>query len=279
MRLSWRSDRKADAQLRFRAVCVLAVQMALACVLHATPTLAETRLHALLDVLQAYEQAGHRFVYSNDLVMRDLEVRIDLDTGLTIPGLKAALGDVGFFLDGTEDRNGATVWYIVPVTESTQTSKPVSGRGVDARTGQPLSGVRVEIGSQVAYTDTEGRFELANGNAPAIQVSRQGYEAVELTPTERLDALLEISLEAEDRLEEVVVVSSRYALERSNGSSVHTLTSQDFEKTPEFGDDALRVACRTKHWCSLTMWNCWSHSISRIFRVFFPDSIPVSSSR
>lgn len=240
MRLSWRSDHRSDAQRRrFWPACVLA---ALACSLNAAPALAETRRHSLLDVLEAYEQSGFRFVYSNDLVLRDPDVRIDLDTGHTIPALKTALEDVGFSLDGAEDRNGARIWYIVPVARASQPDKPVSGRVVDARTGQPLSGVRVEIGSQVAYTDAEGRFELPRVDAPAIQVSRQGYEAVELTPAQRLDALLEISLESADRLEEVVVVSSRYALRRSNGSSVHTLTSQDFERVPAFGDDALRIA-------------------------------------
>jgi len=53
---------------------------------------------------------------------------------------------------------------------------------------------------------------------------------------------LRISLESTRRLEEVVVVSSRYALQRRRGESVHTLDAHDIETIPEFGDDALRAA-------------------------------------
>jgi len=242
MKSLWRSDRADEPRYGAWSVRSLTIQIALACALCSAQTFAEIQPHPLIHVLEVYEQEGHQFVYSNDLVMRDLQIRIDLDLVLSIRGLEVALDEVGYFLDGTENRNGVTVWYIVPTGTDSEPGNPVTGRVTDARTGQPLSGVRVEVGSQVAYTDAEGRFTLPPVNAPAIQVSREGYQAIELTPQARLDALLEIGLEAEQSLEEVVVVSSRYALERSSGSSVHTLTSQDFEKIPEFGDDALRVA-------------------------------------
>lgn len=245
----WRS---AQRDREFRKIrTIRALIAALICAQCALPAVGEVRLHPLLEVLHAYEAAGYRFVYSNDLVMRGLQLEIDLEARSSIRSLETALADVGYHLDGAEDRNGETVWYIVPVRESADPVRPVSGRVTDARTGQPLSGVRVEIGTRVAYTDAQGRFELPEGHTPAIQVSRPGYQPVELSPEARLDALLEISLEAEDRLEEVVVVSSRYALERTSGSSVHTLTSQDFERIPEFGDDALRIASHLPGMASL----------------------------
>ena len=204
---------------------------------------AETREHSLIAVLSAYESAGFSFVYSRDLVRSDLQVQIDLDADLSIPHLEASLERIGFRLQGLENRSGTTTWYVVPPDpESTDGPPMVKGRVLDAQSGRPLSGVRVEIGSQVVFTDTSGWFELPGSGEPPLQVSRSGYQAREVPLEVRLDALLEITLEAETRMEEVVVVSSRYALERSEGASVHTLTAQDFEKIPEFGDDVLRVA-------------------------------------
>ncbi len=238
----WRSDQRGESGDGAPLIRRLSVHAALICLIWAGQPSAEVRSHRLVDVISIYEQDGHSFVYSNDLVRRDPKIRIDLDSGLSIRGLEAALADIGFSLDRTEDRSGKTIFYIVPAYSVPAAGKPLTGRVSDAQTGQPLSGVRVEIGEHVVYTDANGVFELPPTDVPAIQVSRQGYQPVELTPEARLDALLEISLEAQGPLEEVVVVSSRYALERSGGSSVHTLTSQDFEKIPEFGDDALRVA-------------------------------------
>lgn len=205
--------------------------------------LAEARSHALVRVLEAYEEAGFRFVYASDLIRRDQRLRIDLQGGLSIPRLQAALHTIGLALDGTDDASGITTWYILPEPVTGQ-GAAVQGRVTDAFSGEPLAGVRVEIADQVVFTDADGHFQLAAGGDPPLQVSRSGYRAVEVPMDERLDALFEITLEADGRLEEVVVVSSRYALEKGNGASVHTLTAQDFEKVPGFGDDALRLASR-----------------------------------
>ncbi len=204
---------------------------------------AETRAHPLVSVLNAYESAGYSFVYSKDLVRQDLEVRIDLDAEFSIPRLEASLTQIGFRLEGLGNRTGSTTWYLVPPDLPSGDAEPtVKGRVLDADSGVPLSGVRVEIGAQVVFTDASGWFEVPGRGRPPLQVSRSGYQAREVPVDERLDALLEITLQVETRMEEVVVVSSRYALERSEGASVHTLTAQDFEKIPEFGDDVLRVA-------------------------------------
>lgn len=206
--------------------------------------LADTRLHRLVDVLSAYEEAGHRFVYSQDVVRPDVQLNFDLDKPPSVPRLAEALEQIGFVLDGARDRNGEPVWYLIPAAAARGGEAPVQGRVTDAESGEPLAGVKVEIGTRVVYTNHEGYFEVPERGSPAMQVSRQGYQALVLTPEERLDSLLEISLEADTRLEEVVVVSSRYALQRAEGTSVHTLTARDFEQVPELGDDALRVANR-----------------------------------
>jgi len=204
------------------------------------PVPSDAEARRLLDVLALYEADGFRFVYSRDVVRRDTTVDIDPDAEHSIARLQSSLEGIGLDLTGHQDGNGDTTWYVVPAVAEPP-EQGLQGRVTDARTGQALAGVRVEIGGRVAFTDNDGRFRLPGEEAP-IQVSRAGYQPVEVPAEERLDALLEISLTAEDTLEEVVVVSSRYALEQSRGGSVHVLSSYDLETIPEFGDDALRTA-------------------------------------
>lgn len=241
MRSSWHSNQTDDPG-GHRCANAAAWTAILICLLSPVAGVAEVRSRLIVEVLSAYEKAGHKFVYSRDLVRRDIEVEIDLEAGYSIRRLAAALEQVGFNLDGSENSAGSITYYVVPAPDPGEETAPIRGRVTDARSGQPLAGVRVEIGPSVAYTDEAGWFTLEDDGDPALQVSRQGYQAVLVSAEKRLDALLEISLEAEARLEEVVVVSSRYAFQRSEGMSVHTLTAQDFENVPEFGDDALRIA-------------------------------------
>ena len=80
-------------------------------------------------------------------------------------------------------------------------------------------------------------------NAPAIQVSAQGYQPVELNlrGAARCAARDQPGIRGSTRRGCCRVQPLR-AGALGTGSSVHTLTSQDFEKIPEFGDDALRIA-------------------------------------
>ncbi|MGE0625987.1 MAG: TonB-dependent receptor [Pseudomonadales bacterium] len=204
------------------------------------PAVGEAESRRLLDVLSLYESDGYRFVYSSDLVREDTTIDIDPGADRSIDRLRRGLEAIGLDLSGYEDGSGSTTWYLVPGARE-PAAGGLEGRVTDAGTGAALAGVRVEIGGRVAYTDSEGRFRLPEEGAP-IRVSRAGYQAVQVSAADRLDALLEISLTAEETLEEVVVVSSRYALEPSAARSLHVLTTYDLETTPEFGDDAVRAA-------------------------------------
>ncbi|MGD8833086.1 MAG: TonB-dependent receptor, partial [Pseudomonadales bacterium] len=195
----------------------------------------------LIDVLETYEADGFRFVYSTDLVRRDSIIDIDLRGDRTIARLRYALERIGLDLDGYVHK-GETTWYVVPA----DVGKPAAGlegRVTAADSGRPLAGVRVEVDGEVAFTDDDGRFRLASAANPRLRASREGYEAVDLTG-DRLDQLLEIRMQPAPVLEEVVVVSSRYAMERSHFGSEHTLTGQDLRTVPQFGDDTLRPASR-----------------------------------
>jgi hypothetical protein len=196
----------------------------------------------LIDVLNAFEADGHAFVYSADLVRSDQTIRFDLANARSIPALREALERIGLTLERGDNSNGDPTWYVVPVGSPADAGR-IEGRITDAASGTPLAGVRVEIAGKVVFTDSTGRFVLPGQTGPPIHVSRDGYRPVQVSIDDRLDAMLEISLTAaEARIEEVVVVSSRYALERTETGSVHTLNAHDLDTIPEFGDDALRAA-------------------------------------
>ncbi|MEJ2087879.1 MAG: TonB-dependent receptor plug domain-containing protein, partial [Gammaproteobacteria bacterium] len=195
----------------------------------------------LIDVLNAFEADGYAFVYSSDVARSRRTIPFDLDGPRSIPALEAALQKIGLALERGDNSNGQETWYVVPQASAASTGW-IEGRITDSASGVPLAGVRVEIAGQVVYTDDDGRFVFSGQSGPPIIVSRAGNQPVEEPIDKRLDAILEISLTPERRLEEVVVVSSRYALEQTSGSSVHTLTAHDLNTTPEFGDDALRAS-------------------------------------
>lgn len=192
----------------------------------------------LQEVLNAFEDAGYSFVYSRDLVRPS--TMVEVEAPLSIAALQRALEKIGLTLERTENGDGRVTWYVVP-RQVTSPPSGIEGRITDAASGEPLAGVKVEIAGQVAFTDASGRFRLSVQTGPPLTVSRTGYQPRQVTLDERLDELLEISLEAQSRIEEVVVVSSRYALEQNGGASVHTLSARDLGGIPEFGDDALRA--------------------------------------
>lgn len=203
----------------------------------------------LLKVIADLERSGYHFVYSKSLVRSTTVISISTDGDPTIERLRKALGDISLSLSKAD--NGT--YFIVP-TE--RTSQPLAGRITDAQSGEPLSGVRIELENQVVFSDSNGRFQLPdqlpvpipdNSVLPVpisgpISVSLDGYRARLVATSESLADMLEIPLDPHADIEEVVVISSRYALKKSTGLSLYGLDSTDFDSLPELGDDALRAA-------------------------------------
>jgi hypothetical protein len=72
----------------------------------------------------------------------------------------------------------------------------LQGRVLDARTGQPIAGAIVTIGSREWYADAAGSFDTgAEGAAPTIRVRAAGHARIDVAlpspPTEPLDIRLE----------------------------------------------------------------------------------------
>jgi outer membrane cobalamin receptor len=189
----------------------------------------------VIGVLDDFEKAGYRFVFSRSLIRPNTHLRSAPDAGRPIDRLRSALQDIG--LSFSQEDNGTL--FIVPFQRPPQ---PLMGRITDARSGEPLPGVRVELGTLVVFTDEAGRFQVPNPQPVPISISRDGYRATLVSARQPLEDLLEIPLYPHSQIEEVVVTSSRYALKKSAATSLHSLDHDDLNSIPELGDDALRAA-------------------------------------
>jgi outer membrane receptor protein involved in Fe transport len=101
-------------------------------------------------------------------------------------------------------------------------------------------GARVQCDQLQTASDRHGRFTLPRqGCTRLIHVT-----AAEFIPLKRTVPTswtrLTLPLRPVNRIEEVVVVASRYAIEHES-SSIESLDSWRLANTPELGDDAIRV--------------------------------------
>ncbi len=193
------------------------------------------RDRSVTAVLKDYESRGHRFLYSTGLVRPYLKFADEPPAGAPIDRLNQALRDVG--LELTPGDNG--VWRIV-VFRQASPPRVIKGRVTDAATGEPLSGVRVEIADQVLLTNTAGEFALEVQQPSVVSVSHSGYSPKRIAAERRVSELLEIDLAPQRGMEEIVVVSSRYAVETSKTRS-HNVDLKHLQAIPRLGEDPLRI--------------------------------------
>jgi len=200
----------------------------------------------LADVLDDYQAAGYRFVYSSELV-GDLRLQHEPGEGHPIGRLRESLLREGLTLRrGT----GGATYRIVAVenAEPVATGRPdrvLSGRVTDAATGLPLIGVRVEIDGALATTDAEGRFAVETRGPGVISASREGYVrrtlAAPAVPETGESTRGEVAFGLEPAIEEVVVSASRYRVSRVGFPSRHAMDRTTLAALPDIGDDPLRI--------------------------------------
>ncbi len=189
----------------------------------------------VVEVVTEYEAAGYQFIYSSDLVRSKMRFSVDAPPGLPVPRLRDALNEFGLTLSAGGDD-------VLRVVRNQISQRSLRGRVMDAASGDPLGGVRVEIEGSVVFTDQYGRFSVMVASADNVSVTREGYVGKSVSAAWLLLDELEIDLKPEVRIEEVVVISSRYALKKNNRLSQHFLGADELNALPELGDDALRAA-------------------------------------
>ena len=186
----------------------------------------------VVEVLLDFQQLGYGVLYSTGVVRPSLQFISEPPAGPAIDRLAQALSAIGLALHHDEGQN-----YRITRGAEPQ-SNTLKGRVLDANTGAVLVGVQVEIDGQIYTTDEKGQFQLVVNKLPqAITVSHNGY----LPQTVATPALIdEIRLLPKLSMEELVVVSSRYAINRAHeADNVQDLTL--FNSVPRLGEDPLRI--------------------------------------
>jgi len=186
------------------------------------------------DVLADYQSAGIELLYSTGLVRPSLTFNSEPPPGDALGRLETALADLNLALRANTS-GGLRVVRAQP-----RIPQPVGGRVLDADTRQPLAGVRVEIGDQVLITDTQGRFQIPQPNAKPVVVTRTGYQPRRLSRNPSAEDLLEIVMVPAQPMDEIVVVSSRYAV-RHDDTVSHIVDLELMDSIPRLGEDPLRI--------------------------------------
>ncbi len=193
--------------------------------------------------------AGVSLVYSPDLLPGDRRVSCACADVTVGQALDSILAGTGFTYTASR-----TQIRIVPERASVGRVSPgvVVGLVLDARGGAPVANamVRLETG-QGSLSDDRGRFVIPNvpPGLHRIEVTSLGWEAAAVDGIEVLGsdtATVTIRLEqGVVSLPEVVVSPGTFgALEEVSPSVTQTLTREEIETLPQFGEDVFRALKR-----------------------------------
>ena len=189
----------------------------------------------VVAVLEEYRQLGYEILYSRGVVRRQLKFLREPELGDPLARLTAALAELG--LEVRQD--GQQKLRIVQRAVDASTNA-ISGQVLDADTGKPLAGVLVEIEGLQLLTDDEGRFVLHRPDIRTVAFERDGYvpQTAELDRANGLS--MEIKLAPAYSLEEMVVVSSRYAVADVK-TRAHRVDQKLLNTLPSLGEDPIRI--------------------------------------
>ncbi len=191
----------------------------LACLLTSAIAAADGSHYAgrpIVDVLLEFRDARLDFIYSSELVPATLRVLEEPHASNRLLIAREILQAHGLVVSVV--RPG--LYAVVPATRSAQ-ERVVHGQVLDAASGEPISTARVvllPLGA-VAWSDAQGRFSI--GPVPegiyALEAEAPGFEAIEVpglsVSGEAKPTALRLT-PASTQLSEVVVSTSRYALDR-----------------------------------------------------------------
>ncbi len=226
---------------------VLAAYLSVCCALsHSAESAAvEYDGRAVVDVLETLQSRGFKVLYSSGLVRPQMIFVGEPGPGSPISRLREALEQHSLTARVDADR------MIRIVRTVSSGLSQLTGVVADASTGEPLGGVKVTIGGTVTYTDTEGRFVIPVHQARSVRIDHSGYLPAQLTPLVQDEAdILHIALAPDTRLEEVVVVSSRYAVGDA-ATRFYEIDQKLMSALPSLGEDPLRITSHLPGMASL----------------------------
>ncbi len=200
----------------------------------------------VVEVLLELRDARLDFIYSSELVPGTLRVLEEPRSSNRLLIAREILQAHGLGLSVV--RPG--LYAVIPATARPQ-EQVVRGAVLDAASGEPISTARIvllPLGA-VAWSDAQGRFSI--GPVPegtySLKAEAAGFEVTELQGLsisgEAQTAALRLT-PAQTQLSEVVVSTSRYALDRLGSfGSVH-IGGDALAAQPVLGEDAIRALGR-----------------------------------
>lgn len=232
-------------------VCTARLILHLFLVLFAWPGLSSSaepalRGRPLTEVLAELEGDGIRFIYSSQLLPPTLRVTAEPASGDRLEIAREILAPHGLELSTVSPGLYAVVRQLGGQVEGL-----IRGRIVDAASGKPIHGARIEVlPRQVAQsTDTEGRFVIQSlpAGTYSLSIAAQGYAQRRLQEVEVPGEGTELDIALQPHsvsLADVVVATSRYSLAEPSVNGAFLFSGVDLQEQPAIGEDALRTLAR-----------------------------------
>jgi hypothetical protein len=199
----------------------------------------------IVDVLEELRGPGLDFIYSSELLPRSLTVTVEPASGNRLLIAREILAEQGLSL--TAVRPG----LFAVTARARKLEYVVRGQVVSTADGKPVpnAAVRLVPLGAVDWTNAEGRFHI--GPVPegsyTLRVEADAFGSFELpdfaVDAGSPDALLRVS-PATTELSEVVVATSRYALDRFGSNGALQVAGDTLAAQPGPGEDALRSLSR-----------------------------------
>ena len=200
----------------------------------------------IVDVLSELRGSGLDFIYSSELLPRSLTVAVEPESSSRLLIAREILAARGLSL--TVVRPGL---FAVTSRDKAAPDRLIRGSVVSAADGRAVANASVRLLpiQAVDWTNRQGRFAI--GPVPEgsykLRVEADGYQAVEISGI----AAGEASADSEVRLApataelgEVVVATSRYALDRFGSSGAVQVAGDTLAAQPALGEDAIRALGR-----------------------------------
>ncbi len=186
---------------------------------------------SLLDVVEALQAKGHRFLYSSDLVSDQVSVQVD---EISIRALQIALPQVALKM-----KRVGLLWV---VTTADTAKHKVSGYLLSLD-GDPIKEAIIQVagGNQVVHSRHDGYFEIVPGSeneklefrAPGFQKQVLSIQMAQESP---------VILLPNSWIESMIVTGSRYRLPlQKDFTSTLYLSADEMQLVPALGGDSLRV--------------------------------------